>query len=175
MGSTSGVADRFSLETTFRDCQEVVEAEQQQVRFLRANFGAFHVCLWTFTMTEAWAWGRTAGPLGLAVATPEACRKAASLASSATGRGNPCGSTLGDHRGRDSGDGGKAAQPGGIAFIVSLKVQLRQKAAWVVWNWLLSHTMRVLRKQKNEKGAIESPRPCLHSKFNRTLYIQYIL
>jgi hypothetical protein len=20
--------------------------------------GAFHVCLWTFTMTEAWAWGR---------------------------------------------------------------------------------------------------------------------
>ena len=23
-----------------------------------ANIGAFHICLWTFTMTEAWAWGR---------------------------------------------------------------------------------------------------------------------
>jgi hypothetical protein len=23
-----------------------------------ANIGAFHICLWTFTMTEAWAWAR---------------------------------------------------------------------------------------------------------------------
>ncbi len=23
-----------------------------------ANIGAFHICLWTFTMTEAWAWSR---------------------------------------------------------------------------------------------------------------------
>ena len=52
------VADRFSLEITFRDCKEVVGAGQQQVRFVWANVGAFHVCLWTFTMTEAWAWGR---------------------------------------------------------------------------------------------------------------------
>jgi DDE superfamily endonuclease len=52
------VADRFSLETTFRDCKEVVGAGQQQVRFVWANVGAFHVCLWAFTMTEAWAWGR---------------------------------------------------------------------------------------------------------------------
>ena len=28
------------------------------MRFIWANIGAFHVCLWTFTMTEAWAWGR---------------------------------------------------------------------------------------------------------------------
>jgi hypothetical protein len=28
------------------------------VRFLWANVRAFHVCLWTFTMTEVWAWGR---------------------------------------------------------------------------------------------------------------------
>jgi len=28
------------------------------VRFIWANIGAFHVCLWTFTLTEAWAWGR---------------------------------------------------------------------------------------------------------------------
>jgi hypothetical protein len=54
------VAGRFSLETCFRDLKEVVGAGQQQVRFVRANVGAFHVCLWTFTMTEAWAWNRDA-------------------------------------------------------------------------------------------------------------------
>jgi DDE superfamily endonuclease len=52
------VADRFSLEITFRDCKEIVGAGQQQVRFVWANVGAFHICLWTYTMTEAWAWGR---------------------------------------------------------------------------------------------------------------------
>lgn len=57
------VADRFSLEIAFRDCKEVVGAGQQQVRFVWANIGAFHVCLWTFTMTEAWAWGRKAEEL----------------------------------------------------------------------------------------------------------------
>lgn len=54
----SAVADRFALETAFRDCKEIVGAGQQQVRFVWANIGAFHVCLWTFTMTEAWAWNR---------------------------------------------------------------------------------------------------------------------
>jgi hypothetical protein len=57
------VADRFSLEITFRECKQVVGAGQQQVRFLWANVGAFHVCLWTFTMTEAWAWCRQADEL----------------------------------------------------------------------------------------------------------------
>src|ERR1700722_6756357 len=57
------VADRFSLEITFRECKQVVGAGQQQVRFLWANVGAFHVCLWTFTMTEAWAWARKAEDL----------------------------------------------------------------------------------------------------------------
>lgn len=52
------VADRFSLETCFRDCKEIVGAGQQQVRHVWASVGSFHVCLWTFTMTEAWAWGR---------------------------------------------------------------------------------------------------------------------
>ena len=28
------------------------------MRFIWANVGAFHVCLWTYTLTEAWAWGR---------------------------------------------------------------------------------------------------------------------
>ena len=52
------VADRFSLETAFRDCKDVVGAGQQQVRHVWASVGSLHVCLWTFTMTEAWAWGR---------------------------------------------------------------------------------------------------------------------
>jgi hypothetical protein len=59
----TAVADRFSLEITFRDCKEVVGAGQQQVRFLWANIGAFHVCLWSFTMTEAWAWCQKADEL----------------------------------------------------------------------------------------------------------------
>jgi hypothetical protein len=52
------VADRFSLETCFRDCKEVVGAGQQQVRHVWAGVGSFHLCLWTFTMTECWAWDR---------------------------------------------------------------------------------------------------------------------
>jgi hypothetical protein len=59
----TAVADRFSLEITFRDCKEVVGAGQQQVRFVWASVGVFHVCLWTFTLTEAWAWGRSADEL----------------------------------------------------------------------------------------------------------------
>src|SRR6185312_10851278 len=75
---TAGVADilghvagRFSLEVTFRDLKDVVGAGQQQVRRVRASVGAFHVCLWAFTMTEAWAWGRdTDGLVGHRRASP---------------------------------------------------------------------------------------------------------
>jgi len=52
------VADRFSLEITFREVKEIVGAGPQQTRFHWANVGAFHVCLWTFTTTEGWAWHR---------------------------------------------------------------------------------------------------------------------
>jgi hypothetical protein len=52
------VADRFGLETMFRDVKEVVGAGQQQVRHVWASVGSLHVCLWTFTLTEAWAWNR---------------------------------------------------------------------------------------------------------------------
>jgi hypothetical protein len=52
------VAGRFGLETCFRDLKEIVGAGQQQVRFVWASVGAFHLCVWSFTMTEAWAWGR---------------------------------------------------------------------------------------------------------------------
>ncbi len=50
------VAARFSVETMFRDVKQVVGAGQQQVRKLATNVGAFHLCLWGFTRTEAWAW-----------------------------------------------------------------------------------------------------------------------
>ena len=64
------VADRFSLEITFRECKQIVGAGQQQVRFIWANVGAFHVCLWTYTMTEVWAWDRKAEELVHRSASP---------------------------------------------------------------------------------------------------------
>jgi hypothetical protein len=57
------VADRFSLEAAFRDCKGIVGVGQQQVRFVWASVGAFHLGLWTYTLTEAWAWGREAEDL----------------------------------------------------------------------------------------------------------------
>jgi len=57
------VADRFSLETCFRDVKEIVGAGQQQVRFVWASIGSFHLCLWSFVMTEVWAWHRAAKEL----------------------------------------------------------------------------------------------------------------
>ena len=57
------VADRFSLETCFRDVKEIVGAGQQQVRHLWASVGSFHTCLWTFTMTECWAWDQSGSEL----------------------------------------------------------------------------------------------------------------
>jgi hypothetical protein len=54
----TAIANRFSLEITFRECKQVAGAGQQQVRFIHASVGAFHICLWTYTMTEAWAWDR---------------------------------------------------------------------------------------------------------------------
>jgi hypothetical protein len=51
------IAFRDCKEIAFRDCKEIVGAGQQQVRHVWANVGSFHVCLWTFTLTESWAWG----------------------------------------------------------------------------------------------------------------------
>ncbi len=63
-GNLGGPSPRTSaLEFVLRDCEEIVGAGQQQVRFLGANVGAFHICMWTFTMTKAWAWGREAEEL----------------------------------------------------------------------------------------------------------------
>src|SRR5262249_1107797 len=60
----TAVAERFSLEGTFKDCKEGVGAGQQQVRVVWASVGAFHVCLWAFTMTEAGGGNRAQGGVG---------------------------------------------------------------------------------------------------------------
>jgi len=46
------------VDGTILDCREVVGAGQQQGHFAWANIGAFRICLWTFKMTAAQAWGR---------------------------------------------------------------------------------------------------------------------
>jgi Transposase DDE domain len=50
------VADRNSLEQTFKDVKEVWGAGQQQVRNLHANIGAWHMNLWAYSLVELWAW-----------------------------------------------------------------------------------------------------------------------
>lgn len=57
------VADRFGIETAFREVKQQVGAGQQQVRKLAANVGAFHACLWSYTLVEAWAWSRESSSL----------------------------------------------------------------------------------------------------------------
>jgi hypothetical protein len=57
------VAQRFGLETAFRDCKQEVGAGEQQVRKLAASVGCFHICLWAYTLAEAWAWGKAADGL----------------------------------------------------------------------------------------------------------------
>jgi hypothetical protein len=57
------IADRFSLETCFRDLKQIVGAGEQQVRGVASNVGCFHLCLWSFTMTEVWAWNQKAEDL----------------------------------------------------------------------------------------------------------------
>jgi hypothetical protein len=53
------VADRNSLEQTFKDVKEIGGAGQQQLRNLHANIGAWHMNLWAYTMVELWAWEKS--------------------------------------------------------------------------------------------------------------------
>ena len=117
----STVADRFSLEIAFRDCKEIVGAGQQQVRFVWANIGAFHICLWTFTMTEAWAWGRRRTTWWTAEHRHGTIRTVAQATQTSVGLGAVnCwprrlrGSTPRGHRGGNSGRRRAVACPGGM-------------------------------------------------------------
>jgi hypothetical protein len=53
------VAQRTSIEGTFKDVKQVWGAGQQQLRNIDANVGAWHLNLWAFTMTEMWAWEKS--------------------------------------------------------------------------------------------------------------------
>ena len=56
-------ADRSTIEQVLHDVKEVWGSGQQQVRNLWTNIGVWHLNLWLFTLTELWAWTRTAGQL----------------------------------------------------------------------------------------------------------------
>jgi hypothetical protein len=57
------MADRGSIEQTFKDVKEVWGAGQQQVRNVYACIGAFTVNLVWHSLVEAWAWARGEGEL----------------------------------------------------------------------------------------------------------------
>jgi DDE superfamily endonuclease len=57
------MADRGAEEQTFKDVKEVWGAGQQQVRNLFSNEGCFNLCLWMYSLVEAWAWDKPEGEL----------------------------------------------------------------------------------------------------------------
>jgi Transposase DDE domain len=56
-------AGRTSIEQVFHDVKEVDGAGQQQLRYWRANVGAFNWNLWCHTLVECWAWLRSEAEL----------------------------------------------------------------------------------------------------------------
>ena len=54
-------ADRGAIEQTFHDIKEVWGAGKQQLRYLWANIGAYHLNLWMHTLVELWAWNKCKG------------------------------------------------------------------------------------------------------------------
>ncbi len=53
-----GAADRNGHEQTFKDVKEVWGAQEQQVRNLYANVGAFNLNCWMYSIVEVWAWDK---------------------------------------------------------------------------------------------------------------------
>jgi len=64
------VAARTSIEQTFKDVKDVEGAGEQQLRYWRANVGAFNGCLWGYTLVEWWAWDQPESVLGDRSASP---------------------------------------------------------------------------------------------------------
>jgi hypothetical protein len=64
------VADRNSLEQTFKEVKEVWGAGQQQLRNVHANLGAWHLNLWAYTLVELWAWEQPEADLMDRTASP---------------------------------------------------------------------------------------------------------
>jgi hypothetical protein len=66
----AAVAARTSIEQTFKDVKEVEGAGEQQLRYWRANVGAFNGCLWGYTLVEWWAWDQPESVWGDRSASP---------------------------------------------------------------------------------------------------------
>lgn len=56
-------ADRSAIEQVFHDVKEAWGSGQQQVRNLWTNIAVWHINLWLHTLTELWAWERSAEQL----------------------------------------------------------------------------------------------------------------
>lgn len=52
-------ADRSTIEQVFHDIKEVWGTGKQQLRYLWANIGAYHLNLWMHTLVELWAWNKS--------------------------------------------------------------------------------------------------------------------
>lgn len=57
------IHDRWSIEANYRDLKQVERVGEVQLRRVWANVGAFHLGMWVHTLTELWAWKRSAGEL----------------------------------------------------------------------------------------------------------------
>lgn len=57
------ILDRWAIEQDFHDLKEVEQVEGVQLRRVWSNVGAFNLSLWVHTLTEVWAWGRSAETL----------------------------------------------------------------------------------------------------------------
>jgi hypothetical protein len=68
-----GMADRGALEQTFKDVKEVEGAGQQQVRNVQSNEACFNLNLWSYSLTEAWAWDKDEEDLVDRSASPWDC------------------------------------------------------------------------------------------------------
>lgn len=68
---------RSAIEQTFKDVKEVEGAGRQQLRHIWGNVGAFHACLWAYTLAEWWAWDQPASVLVDRSLTPwdDPCRR----------------------------------------------------------------------------------------------------
>ena len=72
-------ADRGAIEQTFHDIKEVWGAGKQQLRYLWANIGAYHLNLWMHTLVELWAWNKCKGHLCAIAATLRGTIRGAAL------------------------------------------------------------------------------------------------
>ena len=57
------VHDRWTIQANYRDLKQVERVGEVQLRRVWSNVGAFHLGMWVHTLTESWAWKRSAEEL----------------------------------------------------------------------------------------------------------------